>query len=83
MTAADAPSADDRSLDRALCAAHARADAGALIRLYDAAAQRRLADGRLDAACFYLTHAYVHALEAGSDQASAFRARLRDHGRED
>ncbi|MFK7937818.1 MAG: hypothetical protein AB8B82_00445 [Roseovarius sp.] len=67
------------TLDAAMIAAHAADDLPALVRLYTQAA-----DGadNVDAACFYLTHAYIFALDAGAPQAPALHARLRDHGRE-
>lgn len=59
-------------LDAALLAAHEAGDRRALIGLYAAAA-----DGVAeDAARFYLTHAYVFALESGAAEAAALRARL-------
>ncbi len=66
-------------LDAAMIRAHAAGDQAALITLYVQAA-----DGAndLDAACFYLTHAYVFALEAGTPEATALHARLVAHGRE-
>lgn len=66
-------------LDAAMIKAHNRADRAALIRLYTQAAD--LANS-LDAACFFLTQAYVFALEAGADEAQALHARLVAHGRE-
>lgn len=60
-------------LDRALLAAHARDDRTALIALYarasDMAAERT-------ARAFYLTQAYVFALEAGTPEAERLRAGL-------
>jgi len=68
-----------KALDAAMIAAHAAHDQGALIRLYTQAADEANA---IDAACFYLTHAYVFALEAGAPEAPALHARLKEHGRE-
>ncbi|KIN66508.1 hypothetical protein [Sulfitobacter donghicola] len=59
--------------------AHAADDKGALIGLYTQAADR--ADD-VDAECFFLTHAYVFALEAADPRAQDLRARLVTHGRE-
>jgi len=63
----------DRLLD-----AHAMGDGAALIQLYAEAADTA---GTLDAACFFLTHAYVHALEQGDSRAARLHARLAAHGR--
>ena len=67
------------ALDDGLLAAHAAGDRAALIRLYAQAADRATDP---DAAGFYLTHAYVFALEAGAPQAAALHARLKAEGRE-
>ena len=66
-------------LNARMIAAHAQDDTPGLIRLYTQAADE--ADS-LDAACFFLTHAYVFALESGPPEASALRARLIAHDRE-
>ena len=66
-------------LDRRLLEAHARDDRAALIALYAEAgetAQTETARG------FYLTHAYVYALEAGDGRAAALHAALKAMGRE-
>lgn len=66
-------------LDAQMLAAHAAHDQSALIRLYTQAADQA---NSLDAACFYLTHAYIFALEAGATEAHDLHARLVQHGRE-
>ncbi len=71
------------ALDHALIAAHARGDTTALIGLYTEAADAADARGDTDAACFFLTHAYVFALEKRDPRADALRAVLRARGRED
>jgi len=81
MTCAPSPldAAPDRAaLDAALCAAHAREDRAALVELYGAAGARETGD----AAAFYLTHAYVFALESGDPRAGTLHARLVAMGRE-
>ena len=67
-------------LDAQLLRAHAADDRRALVTLYS-----RAADGApdTDAACFYLTHAYVFALETGAPEAPALHARLKAQGREE
>ena len=67
-------------LDTAMIAAHEAADAAALVRLYTQAADHA---NSVDAACFYLTHAYVFALESGAVEAVDLHARLVAHGREE
>jgi len=67
------------ALHAAMLAAHEKHDSAALIRLYTQAADTA---NDTDAACFFLTHAYIFALEAGSCEAPALRARLVEQGRE-
>ena len=62
------------SLDAELLAAHAAGDVEALITLYTRASEEAVQDV---AKGFYLTHAYVFALEAGDVCADALKKRLR------
>ncbi len=66
-------------LDARLLAAHEAGDRSTLVALYTEAADQAK---DVDAACFYLTHAYVFALELGDVRATALRARLVAEGRE-
>lgn len=66
------------ALEAALLAAHAADDRRALIGLYAGAADG--SDGI--AASFYLTQAYVFALEAGDPRAAVLKARLVAKGAE-
>lgn len=66
-------------LNAAMLAAHATSDQKALVALYTQAADQAV---DLDAACFFLTHAYVFALELGHTQTEALRLRLVAEGRE-
>lgn len=68
-----------KDLDRRLILAHAADDRTMLVKLYTEAADRT---EDTDAACYYLTHAYVHALELGHPGAASLRARLAAAGRE-
>jgi len=68
------------NLDARLLAAHAAGDKSKLVALYTEAANS--ADD-LDAKCFYLTHAYIFALDTGAPQTAALHARLISHGREE
>lgn len=63
----------DRLLD-----AHNRDDRAALVGLYTQAAD---AAATVNAACFFLTHAYIFALEAGDRAADHLYHRLKAHGR--
>lgn len=66
-------------LDAQLLAAHGARDGPALIGLYSQAAL----GANSDTACgFYLTHAYVFALETGDPRAADLRAKLVAMGRE-
>ena len=66
-------------LEAALLDAHRQGDGAALARLYAEAAE--VHEG--ERAAFYLTHAYVFALEAGLDIAAAYHAKLKSWGREE
>ena len=66
------------SLQDRLLSAHARDDSAALIDLYTQAADDT---DQVDAACFYLTHAYILALEQGKPEADALYQRLKTHDR--
>ena len=68
------------SLDARMIAAHDQGDPRALVRLYAEAAD---SVNNLDASCFFLTHAYVFALESGAPEARELHARLKLHGREE
>lgn len=71
------------ALDAALLEAHNQNDITALIELYAQAADEAETSADIDAACFFLTHAYVFALEAGSDLAKTLHTRLKSYGREE
>lgn len=70
-------------LDARLIAAHAARDGAALVGLYAQVADGAEAAGDIGAACFYLTHAYVFALQTGDVRASDLHARLKARGREE
>lgn len=72
---------EPENLDTALLAAHAANDVSELIRLYTMAGDRSEQRQDVDAACFYLTHAFVFALEAGAPEARDLNKRLADQGR--
>ena len=65
-------------LDTALLDAHANGDQRALVTLYAQAADQAR---DVDAACFYLTHAYIFALELGHPETADLHRRLAAHGR--
>ncbi|WP_170427266.1 hypothetical protein [Ruegeria arenilitoris] len=70
-----------QELDRLLLDAHDRNDPADLIRFYTMAADEREAAQDIDAACFYLTHAFVFALESGAPEADMLNQRLVAYGR--
>jgi hypothetical protein len=72
---------DLHELDKQLLQAHADANVPALINLYHLAAH--LAEERQDqdACCFYLTHAFVFALEHGAPEADELNRKLYERGR--
>jgi hypothetical protein len=67
-------------LDKRLLTAHAADDRHALVELYAEAAGMANAP---DAAGFYLTHAYIFALDTGHPETGALHARLKAEGREE
>ena len=69
------------ALNDALLAAHVAHDNETLVKLYKQAGERVLAEDEVQG-CFYLTHAYVFALEAGLAEAEELRAMLVARGRE-
>lgn len=72
---------DRDGLDSQLLAAHEAKDKPELVRLYTLAGDEREKAGDIDAACFYLTHAFVYALELGTPEADLLNRRLWEHGR--
>ena len=72
---------DRNELDAAILEAHASDDITALIALYTQAADLTETDGDIDAACFFLTQAFVFALEDGVKTASDLQSRLAEYGR--
>lgn len=72
---------DLTALDQQLLQAHAEDDKAALVRLYTLAGDERETARDIDAACFYLTHAFVFALESGAPEAPGLNRRLYVHGR--
>ena len=65
-------------LDQRILAAHANGDQCALVDLYtEAAAQADTVDTR----CFFLTYAYVYALELGHPATDTLHTALAAHGR--
>ncbi len=71
------------ALDRAILTAHGQGDATALARLYQEAAGWFERTGDIDAACYFLTQAYVFALEIGLADAKVIRGQLVAFGREE
>ena len=70
-------------LERQLLAAHGREDLAQLSDLYGKAADWALGQGDTEGASFYLTHAYVFALQKGLPTAKVFHQRLKEMGREE
>lgn len=72
----------ERQLEAELLQAHTDNNRAALIDLYTQAADLSEASGQIDATCFFLTHAYVFALESDSPQARQLNKQLVTYGRE-
>ena len=71
------------ALQAALLAAHEADDRPALVTLYREAAEAAEAAGEHDRACFFLTHAYVFALETAHPERRSLHERLKAAGREE
>ncbi|NBR53160.1 MAG: hypothetical protein EBT91_06910 [Rhodobacteraceae bacterium] len=65
-------------LDDRLLAAHAAGDQWGLVSLYAEAADQA---NSVDAACFFLTQAYIYGLELAHPSVPALHARLDAEGR--
>lgn len=68
-------------INRKLIAAHIKGDIENIARLYAQAASQ--VDEIPDKVAYYLTHAYVFALEAGITEAEDYRKTLKSLGREE
>ena len=68
-----------KNLGEHLLQAHANNDRSALITLYTKAADQAR---DVNTYCFFLTHAYVFALEAGAQTVTDLHRRLKHYGRE-
>ncbi len=73
---------DPGPLDALILAAHEAGDTIGLAKLYETAANGLEAEGKAAEAAFYLTHAYVFALESALDSQLRLRKRLVALGRE-
>ena len=71
------------ALERELLAAHESGDGDALVGLYAVAADKAEACDDIGSAAFFLTHAWIFALERGDERAEAIRVRLASWGRVD
>ena len=69
------------SLNAALLDAHASQDNTLISSAYLEAADAAEIDGDVERACFFLTHAWIYALEAGLPMAVTCHARLSALGR--
>ncbi|MEM9045854.1 MAG: hypothetical protein AAGC81_14285 [Pseudomonadota bacterium] len=71
------------ALNAAILMAHDDEDTATLVNLYAQAADQAEESGDIDAACFFLTQAYVFALDSGHSMAPYLHQRLLSHGREE
>ena len=70
-------------LDSGILEAWSNGDGPRLAELYAAAGNSMLASGLEDEGCFFLTQAYIIALENGLEIAAPLHAELVRHGREE
>jgi hypothetical protein len=71
----------DLEIDARLLDAHAGGNLVDIAFQYASAAQQAEEKGDVDKACFFLTHAWIFALEAGDPIADEHRSRLAGYGR--
>jgi len=71
----------DSELDARLLEAHADRDLAKIADQYALAADQAEKKEKTDQACFFLTHAWIFALEAGDPLADEYRSRLAAYGR--
>lgn len=69
-------------LQEKLMIAHEAGDQKAMVRHYHQAGTLLLDQGDIDAGCFYLTQAYIHALELNDPATKSIHQVLTAHGRE-
>ncbi len=74
---------NEAKLDAALLLAHENNDSEQLVALYQKAGLSCIDAKNVDAGCFYLTHAYIFALEMGSPNAGELHKVLVSYGREE
>lgn len=80
-TAGSPDSSPEAELEAQLLAAHAVDDGAVLSVLYERAADLSELSDDTERACFYLTQAYILALEMGLPYADSLEKRLRRQGR--
>ena len=68
------------NLDQDLIRAHQANDLDKLVELYQQAADDSFGRNDIDAGCFYLTHAYIFALESNHPKSNAIHCQLVSHG---
>ncbi len=71
----------EAELDAQLLDAHAGKNAAKIAYHYGLAADQAEIEEDIDRACFFLTHAWIFALEAGDPAADQYRSRLAVYGR--
>ena len=71
-----------QDLDTQLLVAHDTQDYDALVRLYTQAADEKEAVNDIEATCFFLTQAFIFALDSGNPQMVDLNQRLVTYGRE-
>ncbi len=74
---------DIAALELKLLAAVKADDKAEIVRLYRLAGEAFIAQNDINAGCFNLTHAYVHALETNDPAAAGLHKTLVLYGREE
>lgn len=75
------PPSDPQGINADILAAHAADDGVALVKHYTRIADEAEHRSDKDACCFFLTQAYVFALQHGLDEHHVLQLRLQAYGR--
>lgn len=74
-------SSEDTIVNADILEAHANDDKALLVRQYTRVAEEAERNSDIDVCCYYLTLAYVYALDAGLDAHTDLAVKLRSYGR--
>ena len=71
-----------KDINKRILKAHQQKDRKYLALIYERYGRSQLEKNNIDAGCFFLTHAYIFALEEGLNCATRIHKALKNYGRE-